>query len=70
MFLNTQNRFVYSVLGINLSFNRIQFLNKIRRFIPNLGITRYIASNFAFVDLVYRNVYEAVHSTNYILTNL
>ena len=34
--LNTQNRFVYSVLELTYRLTE-PFLNKIRRFIPNLG---------------------------------
>ena len=34
--LNTQNRFVYSVLDLTYRLTE-PFLNKIRRFIPNLG---------------------------------
>jgi len=34
--LNTQNRFVYSILELTYRLTE-PFLNKIRRFIPNLG---------------------------------
>ena len=34
--LNTQNRFVYSVLDLTYRLTE-PFLNKIRRFLPNLG---------------------------------
>ena len=34
--LNTQNRFVYSILELSYRLTD-QFLNKIRRFLPNLG---------------------------------
>ena len=34
--LNTQNRFVYSVLDLTYHLTE-PFLNKIRRFLPNLG---------------------------------
>ena len=34
--LNTQNSFVYSILELNYRL-REPFLNKIRRFLPNLG---------------------------------
>ena len=34
--LNTQNRFVYSILELSYSLTN-PILNKIRRFIPNLG---------------------------------
>ena len=34
--LNTQNRFVYSVLDLTYKLTE-PFLNKIRRFLPNLG---------------------------------
>ena len=34
--LNTQNRFVYSILELSYRFTD-PFLNKIRRFLPNLG---------------------------------
>ena len=34
--LNTQNRFVYSILELTYHLTE-PFLNKIRRFIPNLG---------------------------------
>jgi len=34
--LNTQNRFVYSVLDLTYCLTE-PFLNKIRRFLPNLG---------------------------------
>ena len=39
--LNTQNRFVYSVLELTYRLTE-PFLNKIRRFLPNLG-TLYIS---------------------------
>ena len=67
--LNTQNRFVYSVLELTYRLTE-PFLNKIRRFLPNLGTLDISPSNITIIDLVYRNVYEAVHSTDYILTNL
>ena len=34
--LNTQNRFVYSILDLSYRLT-VPFLNKIRRFLPNLG---------------------------------
>ena len=34
--LNTQNRFVYSILELSYKLTE-PFLNKIRRFLPNLG---------------------------------
>ena len=34
--LNTQNRFVYSILKLNYRLTE-PFLNRIRRFLPNLG---------------------------------
>ena len=34
--LNTQNRFVYSILDLTYRLTE-PFLNKIRRFLPNLG---------------------------------
>ena len=34
--LNTQNRFVYSILDLTFRLTN-PFLNKIRRFLPNLG---------------------------------
>ena len=34
--LNTQNRFVYSILELSYRLTN-PFLNKIRRFLPNLG---------------------------------
>ena len=34
--LNTQNRFVYSILELTYKLTQ-QILNKIRRFLPNLG---------------------------------
>ena len=34
--LNTQNRFVYAILGLSYKLTE-PFLNKIRRFLPNLG---------------------------------
>ena len=51
--LNTQNRFVYSILDLTYRLTD-PLLNKIRRFLPN-------------IDLVYRNVYEALHCTTNIL---
>ena len=35
--LNTQNRFVYNILDFTYQINRSCILNKIRRFLPNLG---------------------------------
>ena len=64
--LNTQNRFVYSILELSYRLTD-PILNKIRRFLPNLGSLRYITNNFTSIDLVYRNVYEALHCTNNIL---
>ena len=61
--LNTQNRFVYSILEMTYRLTD-PILNKIRGFLPNLGLIRYFTSNITFIDLVYRNVYEAVHCAN------
>ena len=65
--LNTQNRFVYSILELTYKLTE-PFLNRIRSFLPNLGAFRYLTNNSSFIDLVYRNVYEALHCTNNILT--
>ena len=66
--LNTQNRFVYAVLEMSYKLTD-PFLKRIRRFLPNLGALD-ISNNFTSVDLVYRNVYEALHCTYYFLGNL
>ena len=57
--LNTQNRFVYAISELSYKLTE-PFLNKIRRFLPNLGSLDISP----IIDLVYRNVYEAVHRTN------
>ncbi len=61
--LNTQNRFVYSILELSYRLTD-PILYRIRRFLPNLRLIRYITNNSSTIDLVYRNVYEAVHCTN------
>ena len=63
--LNTQNRFVYSILELTYRLTD-PFLKKIRRFYLIWG-SRYITNNFTSIDLVYRNVYEALRCTNNIL---
>jgi Predicted integral membrane protein len=60
--LNTTNRFVYSILEFTYKLTD-PILNKIRGFLPNLGAFDISPNNSSFVDLVYRNVYEALHST-------
>jgi len=61
--LNTQNRFVYAILELSYKLTE-PFLNKIRRFFAKFRFTRYFSNHSSFIDLVYRNVYEAVHCTN------
>ena len=61
--LNTQNRFVYSILEMTYRLTN-PMLNKIRGFLPNLGSLDISPSNITVIDLVYRNVYEAIHCTN------
>ena len=64
--LNTQNRFVYSILELTYRLTD-PFLNRIRRFSTKFRCFRYITNNFTSIDLVHRNVYEALHCTNDIL---
>ena len=64
--LNTQNRFVYSILEFSYRLTD-PILNKIRRFLPNLGSLDISPIILLLIDLVYRNVYEALHCTNDIL---
>ena len=45
--LNTQNRFVFSVLDVHYKLTD-PALNKIRRFIPTVWFNRYFACNFNF----------------------
>ena len=66
--LNTQNRFVYSILELTYRLTD-PFLNRIRRFLPNLGALD-ISPIVTFIDLVHRNVYEALHCTTNILNIL
>ena len=61
--LNTQNRFVYSILEVTYRLTN-PALNKIRSFLPNLGSLDISTSYITVIDLVYRNVYEVVHCTN------
>ncbi len=53
--LNTSNRFVYLILDFTYKMTE-PILMRIRRF-------------SSFVDMVYRNVYEALRCTTYILIN-
>ena len=64
--LNTQNRFVYSILEMTYRLTD-PILNKIRRFFTKSRIIRYFTNRTTLVNLVYRNVHEAVHCTNYLL---
>ena len=61
--LNTQNRFVYSILEMTYRLTD-PILYRIRRFLPNLGSLDISPIILLPIDLVYRNVYEAVHCTN------
>ena len=63
--LNTQNRFVFVILDFTYRLTE-PFLMRIRRFLPNLGALDF-PNYLTFVDLVHRNVYEALHRTNDIL---
>ena len=65
--LNTSNRFVYMVLDFTYRLTE-PFLNRIRRFMPNLG--SFISNYSSFIDLVCRNVYEVLCSTiNFLITH-
>jgi len=50
--LNTQNRFVYSVLELTYRLT-YPILYRIRRFFAKFRLTRYITNNSSFIDLVY-----------------
>ena len=50
--LNTQNRFVYSILELTYRLTD-PILYRIRRFLPNLRIIRYITNYSSTIDLVY-----------------
>ena len=58
--LNTQNRLVYSILELSYRLTD-PILNKIRRFLPNLGTLKYITNNNNLIYLFNRNVYEQFH---------
>ena len=45
--LNTQNRFVYSILDLTHRLTD-PILNKIRRFLPNSRLTRYFTNSVYF----------------------
>ena len=64
--LNTQNKFVYSILELSYRLTD-PILNKIRRFLPNLGSLDISPCCIASIDLVCRNVYEALHCATNIL---
>ena len=63
--LNTQNRFVYSILELTYRLTN-PILNRIRAFFTKFRNIRYFAYNITIIDLVYRNVYEALRGTNFI----
>ena len=50
--LNTQNRFVYSILELTYRLTD-PILYRIRRFLPNLRLIRYITNYSSTIDLVY-----------------
>ena len=50
--LNTQNRFVYSILELTYRLTD-PILYRIRRFLPNLRFVRYISNYSSTIDLVY-----------------
>ena len=50
--INTQNRFVYSILEMTYRLTD-PILYRIRRFLPNLGSLRYLTNNSSTIDLVY-----------------
>ena len=64
--LNTQNRFVYSILELTYRLTD-PFLNKNKKIFTKFRCFRYFTNSFTFIDLVHRNVYEALHCTNNIL---
>ena len=61
--LNTQNRFVYSILELSYRLTE-PALNRIRRFLPNLGSLDISPVILTCIDLVFTNMYEALLSTN------
>jgi len=67
--LNTQNRFVYSILEMTHRLTD-PILNKIRGFFTKPWNARYLSSNFTNIDMVHRNVYETIYCTNDFLKKL
>ena len=61
--INTQNKFVYSILEMTYRLTD-PILYRIRRFFTQFRLFRYLTNNSSAIDLVYRNLYEAVHCTN------
>ena len=63
--LNTQNRFVYSILELTYRLTD-PFFEKNKSLFTKSWKFRYFSNYSTVIDLVYRNVYEALRGTNYI----